>query len=110
MKNINDFTKALEEKIKIKCKKFHLNPEIIHIKLDKNTLHLQVPGYHTFVKEFYFKGKNKNFYDVLVEADEYLEAGIKQIFTKNLKITDDDFMKEIEESTLYLDSIEPFDD
>ena len=97
MKNIIDFSNVIDEKILLKCKNYHLNPDIIHREVENNMVIIQIPSFYTFVSNCYFKGENKNYYDVLFDVDSYLEEGIKKLFTSEIKITDNDYLRRIDE-------------
>jgi len=98
MRKIKQFELNIIEKIEMKCKKYHINSKIINFKiLSNNLIILEIPSFYTFTEYIYFNGDKRNDIAVMLDIDEYLTNGIKSIFTRDIKITDDDYMKSLEE-------------
>ena len=97
MTKYDEFEKQINIQITMKCARYKLNPEIIRFQLMKNLILIEIPSHHTYTNYVYFKGQRKNEFNILIDINEYLEEGIKSVFTENIKITDDDFIKSIED-------------
>jgi len=101
MNNFNGFLKLVDEKIRLKCSYYNLNPELITIQSTKNMIIISVPSTYPFVKHVWFKGKNKNIIDVILELNDYLENAIQTVFiepkNKN-RLSEEDYLDEFYEN------------
>jgi len=101
MNNFKSFLSLVEEKIRLKCQYYNLNPELITIETTKNLIIITMPSTYPFVKHVWFKGKNKNVLDTIFELNEYLDEAIETVFiepkNKN-RITEEEYLEEFYES------------
>jgi len=93
----DNYLKLLRDTIDFKCNIRKLNPQIINVNItSRGLLIIDVPAYHTFVKELRFKGVNKNIDDITIEAYEHIDCGLDNMIYKTNEEIENDFADECE--------------